>query len=289
VIFSKSLPDTADHQFVLNEKVELIPLFLDGEQKRGNRKRRWWWCPPQDKGVCMARLILTLNNEVLSNHQILPGHQLTIGRHPDNKIIIENRAVSAHHATVRAEGQTLVLTDLGSRNGTYVNNEKAEEAKLAHQDWVGIGKHILIVDLHESLSMEATAKELMGSGEDAMAADQTMVLDYQEAQPSYVGFEYLSFLSTVREDFELTSKGVAIGKNQDADIKISGFWSLFAGQPSATITKKDGDYILTYVHGMLTPQVNGKAVKQPIKLKHQDIIKIGPLKVQIRFVRRPAK
>ena len=237
----------------------------------------------------MARLIVTLNNEVLSNYQISPGQQLTIDRHPDNKIVIENRAVSAHHATVRAEGQTLYLTDLGSRNGTYINNEKVEESQLAHQDWVGIGKHILIVDLHESLSLESTANELIGGGGDAIGADQTMVLDYTEAQPSYVGFEYLSFLSTVREDFELTTKGVSIGKNRDADIKISGFWALFAGQPSATITKKNGDYILSYVHGLLTPQVNGKAVKQPTTLKHQDIIKVGPLKVQIRFVRRPAK
>ena len=237
----------------------------------------------------MARLILTLNNEVLSSYQISPGQQFTIGRHPDNKITVDNRAVSAHHATIRAEESTLVLTDMGSRNGTYVNNERVEESQLAHQDWVSIGKHILIVDLHESLSLEAPANELMGTSEDALGADQTMVLDYKDVQPSYMGFDYLSFLSIVREDFELGTKGASIGKNKDADIKISGFWSFFAGEPSATITKKDDDYILSYVHGALTPKVNGKAVKQPTKLKHQDIIKIGPLKVQIRFVRRPVK
>ena len=237
----------------------------------------------------MARLILTLNNKVLSNYQVSEGQQLTIGRHPDNKIIIENMAVSAHHATVRAQGKDLVLSDMGSRNGTYVNNERVEESKLAHQDWVSIGKHILIVDLHESLSMEATADELMGASQAGADADQTMVLDYQESQSSYVGFDYLSFLSIVREDFELTSKGASIGKNKDADIKITGFWSLFAGHPSVTINKKSDKYILTYVHGLLTPQVNGKAVKEPVELHHQDIIKVGPLKVQIRFVRRPAK
>ena len=192
--------------------------------------------------------------------------------------------MSAHHATIRAEGQTLILTDLGSRNGTYVNNERVEESQLAHQDWVSIGKHILIVDLHESLSLESTADQLM-----AAEADQTMVLDYKETRSSWVGFDYLSFLSAVREDFELSAKGVSIGKNPDADIKITGFWSLFAGQPSATITKRGDDYILSYVHGLITPQVNGRAVKQSIELNHEDVIKVGPIKVQIRFVRRPAK
>jgi pSer/pThr/pTyr-binding forkhead associated (FHA) protein len=237
----------------------------------------------------MARLILTFNNKVLSNHQISPGQQLTVGRHPDNKIVIDNLAVSAHHATIRAEGQTLILTDLGSRNGTYVNNERVEESQLAHQDWVSIGKHILIVDLHESLSLESTADQLMAASPDAAEADQTMVLDYKETRSSWVGFDYLSFLSAVREDFELSAKGVSIGKNPDADIKITGFWSLFAGQPSATITKRGDDYILSYVHGLITPQVNGRAVKQSIELNHEDVIKVGPIKVQIRFVRRPAK
>ena len=237
----------------------------------------------------MARLILTFNNKVLSNHQISPGQQLTIGRHPDNKIVIDNLAVSAHHATVRAEGLSLLLTDMGSRNGTYVNNERVEESQLAHQDWVSIGKHILIVDLHESLSLEATADQLMAASPDASNADQTMVLERKETQSSWVGFDYLSFLSSVREDYELTAKGVSIGKNADADIKITGFWSLFAGHPSATITKQRDDYILSYVHGHITPKVNGKTAKEPVKLSHQDIITIGPLKVQIRFVRRPVK
>lgn len=238
----------------------------------------------------MARLIVTLNNKVLSNHQISPGQQLTIGRHHDNKVVIDNMAVSAHHATVRAEGQSLILTDMGSRNGTYINNEKVQESQLAHQDWIGIGKHTIIVDLYESLSLESTADELMGaSSDDAMDADQTMVLDYQEAQSSYVGFDYLSFLSIVRDDFELTAKGASFGKNRDADIKITGFWSLFAGQPSATITKKNDAYFLNYVHGLLTPKINGKPVKQATKLNHQDTIQVGPIKVQIRFVRRPAR
>jgi pSer/pThr/pTyr-binding forkhead associated (FHA) protein len=237
----------------------------------------------------MARLILTFNNNILSTHMISPGQQITIGRHPNNPIIIDNLAVSAHHAAVRLDGQKLMLTDLGSRNGTLVNNDRVTECHLAHQDWITIGKHILIVDLHETLSLEGTADQLMAHSPAPMDADQTMVIDREEAQPQWLGFDYLSFISGGNEDFELSDRPVTIGKNKDADIKIGGFWALLAGEPSVTITKKHEGYILEYNGGMIKPKINHQTVASPTKLNHEDIIKVGPIELQIRFVRRPVK
>ncbi|MFZ1983042.1 MAG: FHA domain-containing protein [Desulfatitalea sp.] len=237
----------------------------------------------------MARLILTFNNKVLSTHLLSPGQQITIGRHPNNPIVIDNPAVSAHHASIRLDGQKLILTDLGSRNGTLVNNETVTECLLAHQDWVTVGKHILIVDLHESLSLEATAHELMAHSPAMMEADQTMMIEREDVQAKWLGFDYLSFLSGGREDFELGDRAVAIGKNRDADIKIKGVWALMAGEPSATITKKHDSYFLEYAGGMIKPKINGATVTAPTKLNHEDIIKVGPVELQIRIVRRPSK
>jgi len=235
----------------------------------------------------MARLILTLNNKVLSSYKVPPGQNITIGRHGDNNVVIDNMAVSAHHATIHLKDDKLIVTDLGSRNGTLVNNEKVTKGQLAHQDWVTVGKHIIIVDLHESLSLESGAEELISkSAEDF--GDQTMLLDRQEGQEHWVGFDYLSFRSTVREDLELSGKMVSIGKNQDADIKISGFWSFFAGSPSAIITRQHEDYFISHVGGQLKPKVNGLTVTDQMKLKHQDIITVGPVEVEIRRVRRPS-
>lgn len=237
----------------------------------------------------MARLILSFNNNILSTHMISPGQQLTIGRHPNNPIVVDNLAVSAHHAAVRLDGQKLMLTDLGSRNGTLVNNERVTECQLAHQDWITIGKHILIVDLHETLSLEGTADQLMAHSPAIMDADQTMVIERQEVQPQWLGFDYLSFIAGGSEDYELSDRPVTIGKNKDADIKITGFWALLAGEPSVTITKKHDGYILEFKGGRLKPKVNDETVTAPTKLNHEDIIKVGPIELQIRFVRRPTK
>lgn len=234
----------------------------------------------------MARLILTHNNDIISTHKVPQGRQVNIGRHPDNDITIDNLAVSGHHATVRLEDDHLVLTDLGSRNGTFVNNEPVRECSLTQQDWVGIGQHILIVDLQESLSLESSANELMGQRNLEEASDQTMVLD-RGSTAKWIGFDYLSFMSGAHEDYELTGKEVSIGKNPDADIKIGGFWALFAGEPSATISKEQDDYIISYRGGLIKPVVNGAKTSQPTRLKHEDVIELGPVKLQVRRVRRP--
>ncbi len=235
----------------------------------------------------MARLILTLNNKVLSTCKVPPDEQVSVGRHIDNKLIIDNMAVSSHHATIQFENDKLIIKDLGSRNGTLVNNDKIDTSQLAHQDWVTIGKHIIIVDLNESLSLESVADDLISKPAEEFG-DQTMLLDRFEGQERWVGFDYLFFHSAVREDLELSDKMVSIGKNPDADIRITGIWSFFAGKPSAFISKQDSDYFISYVEGHLRPKVNGLTVTEQMKLKHQDIVTVGPVKIEIRRVRRPS-
>jgi hypothetical protein len=155
------------------------------------------------------------------------------------------------------------------------------EYQLAHQDWIGIGKHILIVDLYETLSLELTRQMLKVGTSSTMDAESTMMIDRSDNSGRMQGIDYLTFLSDDRDDFELSNKMVTIGKNADADIVISGFWSLLAGNPSATIGKQDADYFLDYVTGLIKPRVNGNPVKSLTKLNHHDLITIGPLTMQL--------
>jgi len=63
-----------------------------------------------------------------------------IGKGPRNDIVIADPAVSTAHAMVRLEGDAYLLSDLGSRNGTFVNSERVTEPRpLRHGDVVGIG------------------------------------------------------------------------------------------------------------------------------------------------------
>jgi pSer/pThr/pTyr-binding forkhead associated (FHA) protein len=236
----------------------------------------------------MARLILTLNNKTIGKYKVALGQQLTIGRHSNNDICIDNVAVSAHHASVRLEDQKLILTDLGSRNATLVNGSQVKVCNLAHQDWITFGKHILIVDLNESLSLETPLNETKVPTPESEEALETMFVDRKELESGYISIDYLSSLTAGQQDHELTHRRVKIG-GKDADIKIPWLWSFLAGKLSATISRINGAYIIEHVGGLLKPKINGILVKRPTRLNHKDIIKIGPLEMQLRSIRRPSK
>ena len=66
---------------------------------------------------------------------------MTIGRAPDNDIPIDNLAVSNYHARVYVEAGSLVVEDLNSLNGSFLNDIRVERAMLKDGDTILIGKH----------------------------------------------------------------------------------------------------------------------------------------------------
>lgn len=69
---------------------------------------------------------------------------ITAGRHPDSDIFLDDITVSRRHAEVRNEGGRLVVADVGSLNGTYLNRERIEQAELNDGDTVQVGKFKLV-------------------------------------------------------------------------------------------------------------------------------------------------
>ena len=67
------------------------------------------------------------------------------GRHPESDIFLDDITVSRRHAEIRrsADGK-VVIHDVGSLNGTYVNRERIEEQVLSAGDEVQIGKFKLV-------------------------------------------------------------------------------------------------------------------------------------------------
>jgi pSer/pThr/pTyr-binding forkhead associated (FHA) protein len=72
----------------------------------------------------------------------------TIGRHPDSDIFLDDVTVSRRHAEVRQEEAIFTVVDVGSLNGTYLNRERIDQAKLRSGDELQVGKFRLVF-LHE--------------------------------------------------------------------------------------------------------------------------------------------
>lgn len=78
-------------------------------------------------------------------HFPLDGDRITIGREPDSDVFLDDVTVSRRHAVIARRGDILVISDLASLNGTYVNRRRipAEEA-LVDGDEIQIGKFRLV-------------------------------------------------------------------------------------------------------------------------------------------------
>ena len=76
----------------------------------------------------------------------LDGRPLTIGRATDNGLVLQDSRVSRHHARLQARRGTLVLSDLGSTNGSRVNGVTVQEVVLGPGDRIQLGDTVLIVD-----------------------------------------------------------------------------------------------------------------------------------------------
>ena len=62
------------------------------------------------------------------------------GRHPRSDIFLDDVTVSRHHAEFRVQRDGVVIIDVGSLNGTYVNRQPVDSAVLANGDEIQIGK-----------------------------------------------------------------------------------------------------------------------------------------------------
>ena len=74
----------------------------------------------------------------------LDSDQITIGRHPESDIFLDDVTVSRRHAEVRRVGDAFEVADAGSLNGTYVNQARVENERLNDGDELQVGKFKLV-------------------------------------------------------------------------------------------------------------------------------------------------
>lgn len=77
------------------------------------------------------------------------GQTIMIGRSDSNDIVIDNPAVSGVHAKIVSVNKTVIITDLKTTNGTFVNRRPISDQVLKNNDVVLIGKHELVIDLSD--------------------------------------------------------------------------------------------------------------------------------------------
>ena len=75
--------------------------------------------------------------------------EITIGRKTDNMILLDHPTISSHHCRILRNGDSCVLQDLDSTNGTRVNSRDVKECALHHKDLLQLGSIEFLFDAPE--------------------------------------------------------------------------------------------------------------------------------------------
>ena len=233
----------------------------------------------------MPILTLKFKDSAIGEYQLQKGLSLTIGRRTNNDVVIENLAVSGHHAKIDSVGDEFVLIDLQSKNGSFVNEKIVNTHWLTDGDIINIGKH--------SLTFNYADGEQIPDG-DSDKIEKTMIMDtsqyrsmMKKSQPNVpesvikngdISSECgLAFLAGGHGKIDLSNRITKIGKHPESDVVIKGMW---VGQTAAAISKRPDGFYISYVGGLSKPKINDKAIKHSVILNDLDVIDIGPAKLQ---------
>jgi pSer/pThr/pTyr-binding forkhead associated (FHA) protein len=112
---------------------------------------------------------------------LLPDRELVVGRSSDLDMVLVEDMVSRKHAKIATHNSQLVIQDLGSTNGTFVNGEKIKKTRLKEGDRILIGTSILKVIATKT---EAKAGDETEAKKSLEARGQKQAADQQRSQMS---------------------------------------------------------------------------------------------------------
>lgn len=207
-----------------------------------------------------------LHNDEKRRIQLTPG-RTTIGRRSDNVVVISDRTVSGHHAVIIVEDNQVILEDLGSSNGTFIDHRKITMPyKLSDDEHIKIGMCNLI------FSMKRTDSEL---DENKPFASSTLNVDAVNNAFKPTAYAKKTVSNAYLEFINGWKPGIT---RLELDKTVNPIGRLGTGV--AAISFGRNGWALSYVDG-INPLHNGNIVnKESVLLQSGDIIEVGDLKVR---------
>lgn len=202
-------------------------------------------------------------------HRRLTEDKLVIGRKGAD-LAIEDKAVSRSHAEIRRESGAWWIRDLGSTNGTFLNNEKVTETELHHLDEIRVGSTRI---LFATASAPADSEE---RPEDS-GLDRTKVDDSSKQSeyrlPADRGL-FLEFMTPPKKgrSIKVEQGRVVIGRSEEADIRLDD-QGVSRKHAMIEVYSRDQFY-LTDLASQNGTWLNGMRVRTT-RLLHGDLVRIG--------------
>lgn len=179
------------------------------------------------------------------------GTSLTLGRHESNDIVLDDPRVSRRHARLEVQGDRILVTDLGSANGTRVNGRRIEDAHFVQPgDVLQLGESRLRLEQGQAPALAAPS-EVAGLPVPHLIAQ----LGEQAGQV-----------------YPLDRATLTIGRHESCDIVLD---DKQASRQHARFYVRDGEVTVTDLGSAHGVKVNGQAITGPTRLNAGDVLLIG--------------
>lgn len=212
--------------------------------------------------------------------------RISIGRSTDNDLVLNRNGVSKHHAVIEKQGAHYVLIDVGSSNGTFIDNQRIERVRLAFWTEIHIAGFVLkFMGNQRHLEQD---DDLLNERDGLLPSDQTMVMspemvsEWLEPKPRRVKPLFLPVANaqTIKARFEMDSPEAYIGKASDCDIRVGGFFS--PGKAAHLIW--DGNKVFVESASFCSIRVNRKKVKTKIQLRNGDRLRVNSTEMEFQHL-----
>ncbi|TMC51571.1 MAG: FHA domain-containing protein [Chloroflexi bacterium] len=128
------------------EATSVIPAWRQTDPNADPRRTVSLQAMPPEQvatGTGFAALLTFESGPFAGRIVALPSQMVTIGRAPDNDVVVGDPATSGHHGRIEVRAGSFWISDLGSTNGTLVNGEPVIEKQLSDGDAIAIGQSTL--------------------------------------------------------------------------------------------------------------------------------------------------
>lgn len=235
----------------------------------------------------MTDWVIILNNKIIKQFPLNEGETVTIGRGSEADIVIDNTAISRLHIAIELINGLYLVSDLGSKNGTFVNGKKIQaNESVSETDLIEFSKFRLAPasGIDEDLRLTDTVSaDTMNLDEATVFVPSHAPANINNRISSGPGKTRLYVVSGNATPKELSIEGknsIKIGKNLSCDIVIPGF---LVAQAQCYIFKRENDFILVPQWSWVGTFINDIKISNERKLVQGDIIRIN--KTSIKYIK----
>ncbi|MEW6646251.1 MAG: FHA domain-containing protein [Pseudomonadota bacterium] len=219
----------------------------------------------------MSKLTLSFKGKLLKYFPLREG-ETVIGSDPGCTVFVDSLAIQAHHARLTLHGDTAILRDLDTTDGTFVNGTRISgEHTLKNGDDIRVGKHNLKLTLEPVMESDAPEEIVLAPVplEEEMAEE--------EAEPAETDAPEQESSHVRRHAFLQILNGQNMGKTISLKRNLMNLGK--PGVQLAVIAHRNDGFFLSHLEGAPT-RVGDQAIGDKAWPLHDgDVIQIGNVRM----------